>query len=271
VKAELQGSLLKVYFKNGKMPRPSKRGKIQTFSSKSRKRLLETTARLKQSTKAIFITLTYGQKFPSPIKAKKHLKAFMRVIKRLYPKASGFWRLEMQKRGAPHFHLICFNLPFWDYQEVNAIWGKIIGPGFWDTSDESPREPFTDIQLIRNHKQAMYYVSKYIAKKQAPESGVSLSMSHNGTQTPEIGRFWGTFNRICLPFAKLIEVFFTSYKALQSLEFYAAWESRYIKTKGRVQGFTLFTQNMQRWRKIVLEVLLDETTDYSLWTVPSQS
>jgi hypothetical protein len=148
-----------------------KRGVINEFSRRSRKRLIELTASLELTRYrprkgrggcqyATFLTLTYPDKYPSAKTAKKHLQTFVkRMLRRKgFENASGLWRLEFQKRGAPHFHLILFNAPYWDKRDVQKQWGEVIG---FD-------DPFTKIEAIRTERGVMSYVSKYVAKIPAP-------------------------------------------------------------------------------------------------------
>lgn len=57
-----------------------------------------------------FATLTYGDTYPSPAMAKGHLKRFCQAVERQYENAGKsvviLWRMEFQKRGAPHFHIL---------------------------------------------------------------------------------------------------------------------------------------------------------------------
>lgn len=166
-------------------PTPT-RGAIQQFSRKSRKRLMNYLATLDiPEGGSTFITLTYADVWGDPQRVKADLKAFIQAIRRRSPQASGFWRLEFQKRGAPHFHLMLFNLDFWHYEELQATWGRIIGT----------ERPFTDIQHVKSKRGAYRYMSKYVAK--AP-TDVSLTTGHNST---DWGRHWGVINKDAMPLA----------------------------------------------------------------------
>lgn len=260
MKIQLQGHLVKVIGGTGKLPEnshKSKRGNVTKFSAKARKRLLEIIARLSIVSKCVFITLTYGQVFPTNETSKRHLKAFLRRIRKKYPYCSGVWRLEFQRRGAPHYHLILFNCPYWAKEDVAKTWAKIIGAGFCDTSDPNAiKPPFTRIELIRNHKHAMSYVSKYIAKVGDAEGGFNYVPYQNQSQS--IGRSWGIFNRVFLPLGVLTECFFTGVKTLETFRFIARWERKVIKADDYGRGFTLFTHDIQRWKRTILDTFLDE-------------
>ncbi len=161
------------------------RGDIRNFTKKSRKRLMNLMGTIDvPENGAVFLTLTYPAEFPSAREAKKHLNVFQQVIRRNFPQASGIWRLEFQKRGAPHFHMIMFNLPFWHKEAVAATWERIIGSA-----------AFTRIEHVRSKRGCFTYLSKYVAKV---DDTVDLTTLHNSTHE-SVGRFWGVHNRDELP------------------------------------------------------------------------
>ena len=92
---------------------PSSRGPITEFSRKSRKRLIDTFNRVDKrrmkyaSGRTRFITLTYPHNMQNYAQAKAHRRALVKRIRRRFPAFWDFWRLETQKRGAIHFHMIC--------------------------------------------------------------------------------------------------------------------------------------------------------------------
>lgn len=175
---------------------PSTRGNISTFSRKSRRRMIDFLARMDlDQTDTKFITLTF-KGTPSPEQAKRALKQFMQGIRRNHPQSSGVWRSELQKRDAIHFHLMMFNLPYWKQADMQKRWEQCTG------------EPMSivDVRRMRNGKQTMYYVSKYIAKadtSDSPPSLVDAPYQHNSAST-SIGRQWGWLNKEQLPFAKRV-------------------------------------------------------------------
>src|SRR5205085_8035023 len=142
---EAQGSLL-VMRLLGQEKRPNTiapiRGRIRRFSANARRRLMRFMARLRmKGVRATFITLTF-KGYPSNAEAKRALHAFMSHLRRTFPKASACWRMEYQKRGAIHFHLLCFDLPYWPQKELQETWTAI-------TRETSSR---VDIRLIRSRR-----------------------------------------------------------------------------------------------------------------------
>lgn len=168
------------------------RGTVTTFSASSRRRMLRKLARIAPK-RVVFVTLTYPARFPDPVKAKQHLRAFFERIRRRFPQASGIWRLELQERGAPHFHILFCELPFIPFAELRRWWAEIVRE-FVDG-----HLPRVRIEQIKSRRGAFYYCAKYCAKMDGP-GGVSLSLSSTHICTP--GRFWGVFNRNHLPMAE---------------------------------------------------------------------
>lgn len=155
-----QGQLVKLTSKNGTLAGGGHRRSVATFSAASRKRMLDMFAKLdftRSSERPKFITLTYKDTYPSALKAKEHLWAFLARLKRLHSDLAVVWRLEFQRRGAPHFHLMVFHMPYLDKKEVARMWHEITYQGVGAA-------PFTRIEAIRSHKGLMAYCSKYLAK-----------------------------------------------------------------------------------------------------------
>jgi hypothetical protein len=200
------------------------RGTVSDFSANSRKRMLETLARvdLERAGFTCFITLTYPDRNgpPSAGATERDRQTFLKRIRRGWPDASAVWRREWEAResGAfmgvsfPHYHLLCFGLPFVHYEHINAMWRKVV------RHDGYLR---TEIRGIRSWRQACYYVAKYMAKptpggarparQGGPAAGGGRSLVYGTYLTGEgekqsgrkIGRSWGIFNREKVPWGEL--------------------------------------------------------------------
>lgn len=193
LRIDFQGHLVKCSVRGGiQSPPPALRGKITSFSEGSRNRLLEKFARFKRPAHTTFVTLTYPANFPNPKAAKENLRAFMERIRRRpdCENTSGVWRIELQERGAPHFHILFFDLPYIRKEEIQEMWGEIINHD----------KPFTRIEAVRTWNGIMNYCSKYIAKIQG-----HVPDGDNGfiylTYLHALGRAWGVFQASKLPFA----------------------------------------------------------------------
>jgi hypothetical protein len=166
------------------------RGEVDGFSPASRRRLLYRVASLDRDAvpKPIFMTLTYpGEEWErfggTKEQVKKHLDTFHHWLSYHYPTASVIWRLEFQKRGAPHYHLLVFGVPYIDCRLVAEEWYRVVGSG-----QESHLAAGTQVVACKSWKQATMYVAKYMAKPQSlSESGVPI---HSRP-----GRVWGIWNR----------------------------------------------------------------------------
>ncbi len=170
-----------------------RRGCIKEFSNGSRARLTRLLASVDRTAVRrlpLFVTLTYPAVFPTDSAVyKRHLDTFLKGLKRRYPHAAAVWRLEFQERGAPHYHLLLFNIPFLPHQEVALLWYRCVGSGL-----EEHLRAGTEVRRVRSWRGVMWYASKYLSKPG----------TRNYDDLP--GRFWGVFNRADLPVCLLVRV-----------------------------------------------------------------
>jgi hypothetical protein len=160
------------------------RGDIKMFSRSSRLRLMKFLASLPYSELGIpfFVTLTYHQYFPESYHiCKDDLHHFLVDLKRRFPDLKYIWKMEFQKRGAPHFHIIVFlpekNARKTEYQfkrVLFSLWKKHLQCGCFWCSRHSVK-----VQKIQSFRRLSFYVSKYMAQ-------VDETYREEGT-----GRFWG--------------------------------------------------------------------------------
>jgi len=232
----------------------STRGVISGFSAKSRHRLLKLIATINfEGHKAIFVTLTYPAEFPDPMTAKAHCRAFLKRINRMYPdvKPAVLWRLEFQERGAPHFHLMFFDLPFTEKDTIQRLWMEVIG--VTDT------RVFTRIEFIKSPRQAMHYVAKYMAKRRGFSGGFN-GLPYPATDdedTPQLGRLWGIENRINLPICPRIYFTVTGcWGAIWQFKRYARKKWRGVNNHFQ-KGFTLFVSDSSQWLALFRHCVTD--------------
>ena len=179
-----------------------KRGKVTYFSRRSRRRLMELFHRLHYDTAqvtAFFITLTYeDMQMLRPV-WKDDVKLFLRRLERYFKReygvaaVSAIWRLELQERGVPHWHIVLFvPLPeLWlTFKLVSDYWGETVGLAF------NGFPPRVDVQQVRSFERLAFYVSKYVAKV---DDALSLS---KGSYSDGFGRWWGVYRRARLPYAR---------------------------------------------------------------------
>jgi len=178
-----------------------KRGKVTTFSRRSRKRMLEKLAKLRDASSGHFITLTYPGRFDwSPSDVKRHLDNFSKALLRRFPGCGAFWRMEIKPRQSgesegepvPHFHILLFgaNPPSLAYMRrwIQVTWSRIAA-----YPDSEPQKLRTQCDEITSRRHAASYASKYAAK----EADSTLVLY---PQWIELGwgRHWGTFGALNL-------------------------------------------------------------------------
>jgi len=160
------------------------RGEIWEFSRKSRMRL----AFVASNTPIVFrtmITLTYPKVYPSDgTLVKKHLRAFLKWIRKDRGACQYLWFLEFQRRGAPHIHLL-FDFHLGRHYDTrksfrfrcSTSWYLIVASG-----DPKHRAAGTRCETLRKRDGAKRYAVKYAHKMKQK------------TVPPDyrsVGRFWG--------------------------------------------------------------------------------
>jgi len=245
-------------------PMKVRRGAINGFSDKSRKRMLELMATINVPKRCYFVTLTFpdGCAPYSGKDAKRSLRALFERMRRRFPESSAVWRMEivrrksgqMKGREVPHFHLLIFNCDLIESTSaahvfpqgwLNTVWCEIIGADWCRT----------DVQRLKSERGVMHYCSKYVAKKQEDQDPlVSLPYLHAE------GRHWGIFNAAFLP--QFVEVTVATHGNMKAFHDFKRTYKRFNK-KHRVnhewQGFTLFTDNAFRWYDYLCD-LIEATT-----------
>lgn len=233
----------------------SQRGMVTCFSRKSRLRLMRLMARLAWSD-CVFITLTYGQAFPSVSIAKSHLREFCRRLARLNNNAAFIWRQELQKRGAIHFHIIMTNTTFIDKTVIAMTWASVIGYEYCDFTEEDNgrlgpgRPPFTRIEKVHNRRKLSNYVSKYLAKVAPDASGFNdVPYLHTGGGVVQsVGRQWGIYRRDNLIFALLVTATLVMGDWFWHMKIAMAgvWK-RVVRWRSRDMGWSLFVEQAEKW------------------------
>ncbi len=124
------------------------------------------------------------------------MEAFTRIMRRLsasvrFSEVSGFWKRELQQRGAIHYHLLLYGLAE-DATRAGfqtwmvAQWASCFAPRLTDEEREHHRwwhAREKNMDLVRNFSA---YFSKYLGKDEEATGGLP-------------GRWWGSFNKRKLP------------------------------------------------------------------------
>lgn len=159
------------------------RGRIKGFSRSARRNLMLLHAKIDQSQALpLFVTLTYPAEFPHEASTwKRDLDTFAKRFRRRFPAGCFVWKLEPQKRGAPHFHLEVWGVGYVDALKwVGKAWYQVVRSG-----DLLHLYAGTSVQQVRSWRGVSSYVSKYMAKVQADDQEF--------WEYP--GRWWGIVGR----------------------------------------------------------------------------
>ena len=125
------------------------------FSRRKKKIRRLINSNLLDVSKASFITLTYKDNMKNLSQGKKDFALFIKRFKYHYPQFDKcLYVIERQKRGAIHFHIIFFEVPYISFQVVSDIWGK----------------GFVDIHCIKDIKNLGSYLVKYMNKREQKEN-----------------------------------------------------------------------------------------------------
>ena len=182
---------LKTRFTNYKSRNPGGgiRGEVRELSRQSRSRLIykarNTPGLISMTTFTYpseeYATTATGGNFMEDGKVvKDHLRKLRQLF--TYRDHFGFWFLEFQKRGAPHFHFITSReLSGREFDQVQRTWSKIVG-------SDCPHHPVRGCkhETLRKKHAAGAYAAKYSSKD---EQKVVPDRYEN------VGRFWGFFGK----------------------------------------------------------------------------
>ena len=214
----------------------TKRGKVQGFSRKSRQRFLAFVASLRRDALPLFVTLTYPEWWPGDWQNwKEHLDTFVKNhVMRKWPGASLLWKLEPQQRGAPHFHLIVWGVPFMPKEWLAQTWFEVVGSG-----DSKHLAAGTSVERARSFRGVMCYAGKkYLGKEVMLPPGWE-----------NVGRFWGACGRKNFPRSRVLDLTMTK----AGLNRFRRLVRRYMASKGKVwrsrNGVNLFTQEHLQWAR----------------------
>jgi hypothetical protein len=165
----------------------SPRGEVNTLSRKSRRNLFNYVLRLQYRSGYYFVTLTYPKEYPQKFTIwKDNLKTLCSYLRYHFPQLGFLWKLEFQKRGAPHYHLLLFD-PTQPDQEVleemiTGEWVRIVKDYTKKFSEHS-----VDVKAVHDIKKSGFYLAIYQTKDGYIPANVKT------------GRHWGIFGRKQMP------------------------------------------------------------------------
>lgn len=158
----------------------SSRGVVWAFSDRSRRRLMLSVNRLPEG-EYLLVTLTLPGEALSADDLREAFRAFRMRLYRRFPAAVGLWKLEFQRRGAGHYHLMLLEssvmrAPLFEAWAKSA-WYEVVGSG-----DSRHLKRGVDVQRLRK-------IGAYLASYLKKEGGVKAYQD----SAPEgfYGRRWG--------------------------------------------------------------------------------
>lgn len=191
------------------------RGRVGGFSRKSQSRLIQLLNSIvvtSERKRPLFLTLTMpGNWTGSHAQAKRYLDSLWKRLKRGWwqpdnrgsveyvtcNQAAAVWRLELQERGAPHFHILIFGCRWIDRKVISRMWREVVGDG-----GDDHEKAGTNIQRDDYWGKAGNYLAKYVSK-QAAGTRVSPYFApdtpNHEAQSEALGRSWGVLGRANLP------------------------------------------------------------------------
>jgi len=202
-----------------------KREVIRGMTRGSRSRMLQTVARLKQNTTPLFVTLTYRDQGADWSLAKVQFRTFVKRLVRAFPGVGLLWKLEFQKRGAPHFHFFLWGLSLDNAREfIPGAWGAVTGGDevqlAWHKGELSNGNEHC-VQKIKSWRGVKFYAAKYITKRDQDQD-----------KSDQTGRLWGVIGAV--PFSKIVMFKISMDVALDFKRQYFRWSG--LKKRARV-GF----------------------------------
>jgi hypothetical protein len=223
-------------------PTSNGRGVIKGFSFKSRRRLREKLIAIDwgqiippegQSKTGYFLTLTYPRQFPDDWQDwKRDLRAFIRRVERRFDLQALLWKLEIQRREAPHFHIVLILRSPVDKrilrEWVSLNWFQVVA-----SDDVKHLRAGTNVRpLYGKAGKLLRYLSKYFSKPwQAAK---------------ETGRVWGIIGD--LPIGDVLTVTLSWRRWCQFARRVRRWgkKSRYLaRIDGNTSGFLVFGDRQQ--------------------------
>lgn len=248
----LDGSLIKVSKPAGNRVQVGGglRGDVCGFSRASRRRLMQKLAMIEQEATAFFVTLTYpGEYSLDSTQWKVHFDKWAKRLHRRFPLAGFIWRLEPQRRGAPHFHCMVYGIDV--SKSELAMWASRSWYECVDSGDERHLRRGVDVRACHNSKGLRGYAGKYLAKVQTPPNqtdvdGVIVAQAVDWTS---VGRWWGVRYSKNLPFSKVLgSKTLGYYEAARLMKFLRRYlRGQGVRVSGSMPGMTVFVNSPRQW------------------------
>lgn len=222
--------------------KPAIRGEVKGLSRKSAKRLRERMCRIDwgklvpadgKSERAFLLSITYPSQYPTSWREHKaNLKAFIVRLRRRFDVQGLLWRLEHQRRSAPHYHVILVLGQSVDAGKLQRwclrAWFEVCGTGDpWHLIHGADTR-----QLYGKPGKLMRYLSKVMRY---------ISKSEDGGPAAGTGRCWGVWGE--LPEGETLVVSLTRERWVEFTRRLRRWGkgSRYVEgITASWRGFCVF-------------------------------
>ena len=211
------------------------RDQIKGLSKGSRRRLVHLINSFGPVNQSFFVTFTMREASENFKEWKAWLNRVLTSMRKAFPTISGIWRLEFQKRGTPHFHLLLFTNELTDIKvlrgKLKTYWSNAIGKQ--NTSFHSCK-----VEKVKDVKKSGFYLAIYQAKNEQDRTDIPT------------GKTYGIINRKLLPIARyqggeFSDILFNTWcKRLYRRYIRANGASKnsplYFSLKDRTKGFSGF-------------------------------
>jgi hypothetical protein len=191
----------------GGIPPINEENYIKEFTPDSRRRLFDLITSLDYPSygKPIFVSATWHEDFPGTRHdIKTFLDSYHKRLKRNLPPFHLIWKLEYQKRRAPHFHFIIFPLDSsYDFNTIKD--GQIIYRNWMALKACKCIHCQTyamEITPLNDFLHTVIYISKELGK-------VTQNEQHHN-----LGRIWGSSRNMHIRIYKTVEINFQQLSAL---------------------------------------------------------
>jgi hypothetical protein len=147
----------------------------------------------------LFVTLTYPNSFPTARESKRHLDMLNKRIARTFTAAGWIWKLEPQKRKAPHYHMLVWGVDLQAFRAwLPTAWYEIAGGGDelhlqWHKGELKNGNKHS-VQQVESWNGVWAYAAKYIGKTFEVEGWEAA------------GRFWAVAKRGNIPFGEAVTI-----------------------------------------------------------------
>ena len=208
------------------------RGKVTSFSKAARRRMIRFLNQVNPDRlgKPVFLSLTYHNNYRER-NPKQDRTAFLKRVARAYPGCHWIWRLEYQRRGAPHWHIILWPEVDVDLQaqedQLCQLWHEVVDPKNIDHAKYGAR-----VVPLSDQRGVNIYMTKYLSRLDGDE------------QQCNVGRRWGHSRG--LPTEPLAEFKVTEEVEILVRRLLRDYLKRQCDSRGRPSRWTSELQEVER-------------------------